>query len=176
LGTLANIIKSEIQEDTLKSKDDLILLENMLGTLYKKRDFMKNLEKEAKENSANLGKRRVKFLFYLIGAQMAFTQYGTYVKYSWDILEPICCLFSIFDMIVAYSFWLRKNHEFDYQAFEQRYLEEKVSFELGRQIGFQEEMGDIEKMIQHLEVWKYMQSDDLADIIEALDEKFQKIK
>ena len=159
----------------MSAKNDLITIDEILETLYKKRDFLNQIKDEAVSASSNKSKRRIKALFYLIFAQMAFTQYGTYVKYSWDILEPICCLFGIFDAFVAYAFWMRHNRDFDYETFEVDYLNERISVELGRQIKFDEEMKDIELMISHMEVWNYLQSDDMPDILEALDQKYKVI-
>lgn len=170
---LASIIRGEVQKDALHSKKDFILIEDILNTLYRKREFLLSLKQEAIADSDNQAKRRVRALFYLIFAQIMFTQYGTYVKYSWDILEPICCLFGIFDTILGYSYWMMSDRSFSFEGFEKGYLDERVERNLGRQIGYDEEMRDIEGMIEHMEVYRYLQSDNLGDILEALDEKFQ---
>lgn len=175
-GMLASIIRGEVQKDSLTSKTDLILIEEMLSTLYTKKEFLLELKEEARLDSENSAKRRVRMLFYLVSAQILFSQYGTYVKYSWDILEPITCLFGIFDMIVGYSYWMMNDKNFSYENFEKGYLDQRVEKDLGKQIGFEEEMEDITSMIEHMEVYKYLQSDDLPDILEALDDKFDLVK
>jgi len=38
--------------------------------------------------------------------QFALVQYGTYVAFSWDIMEPITCTMTLGDVIIGYYFWL----------------------------------------------------------------------
>lgn len=38
--------------------------------------------------------------------QFALVQYGTYVAFSWDIMEPITCTMTLGDAIIGYFFWL----------------------------------------------------------------------
>lgn len=111
----------------------------------------------------------------MIAAQMVFTQYGTYYQYSWDIMEPICCLFGIFDMIAGYAYWLGNTKEFDYEIFEHNYIESKVSKEFQGVSGFNEDLHDIESMIQHMELYKTLLTEGLPEIIEALDHKFKPV-
>jgi len=33
-------------------------------------------------------------------------QYGTYIAFSWDIMEPITCGMTLGDTIVGYFFWI----------------------------------------------------------------------
>lgn len=60
--------------------------------------------------------RRIKFLSFFVLCQAAFTQYGSYVSYSWDIMEPIVCFFGTVDMFLAYLFWYIHGKDFDYAA------------------------------------------------------------
>lgn len=41
------------------------------------------------------------------------TQYGTYVVFSWDIIEPITCLMGFSDAVLGYLFWLRTGKPWD---------------------------------------------------------------
>lgn len=52
-------------------------------------------------------------------------QYATYILLSWDIMEPITCLFGIFDIALAYYFWLATHSEFDYFNLKARYIRKK---------------------------------------------------
>lgn len=109
---------------------------------------------------------------------MLFTQWGTYVQYSWDIMEPIACLFGLMDMILAYSYWIYSNHEFDFKTFEDDYLNDKVFNQLGKEINFNEEMDDINQMITHMKVYEKLNScsDDLPKLMEGLDAKFHRLE
>lgn len=114
-------------------------------------------------------------LYGFFWLQIFFTQYGTYYEYSWDIMEPICCLFTILDAIIAYTYWMVKNEDYSFETFESEYIQKKVNKILGRNILFSEEMSDIVAMINHMEVWKSLHNNDLSIILEALDDKFAKI-
>ena len=45
--------------------------------------------------------------------QFFITQYGTYVMFSWDIMEPITCGMTLLDSVFAYSFWLWAGKPWD---------------------------------------------------------------
>lgn len=109
---------------------------------------------------------------------MAFTQWGTYVQYSWDIMEPIANIFGIIDVILAYSYWMLKNNDFDYKTFQDTYLNQTVSQQLGKEINFNEEMEDIQDMIGHIKIFEKINSssDDMARRMEGLDAKFQPLE
>jgi hypothetical protein len=43
----------------------------------------------------------VNFIFW----QFMLVQYGTYIAFSWDIMEPITCCMTMGDAYLAYIFW-----------------------------------------------------------------------
>ena len=96
-------------------------------------------------------------LYSIIAAQMVFTQYGTYYLYSWDIMEPLCCLFGILDMNLAYLYWLLHGQEFCFETFEKEFLKEKLQKSL-KTLTFEEQYDDTLDMIEHLESWKNLYS------------------
>ena len=59
----------------------------------------------------------------IILAQYAFTQYGTYVMFSWDIMEPITAMMSLSDAIVGYWFWLLKGKPWNLNDLRAHYYE-----------------------------------------------------
>lgn len=109
---------------------------------------------------------------------MFFTQWGSYYEYSWDVMEPITCLFGIMNVIFAYSYWIYNNEEFNFKTFEDQYLDELVAAQLGKEINFKEEMDDINKMISHMKVHEKLNSssDDLPKLLKGLDSKFHPIE
>jgi hypothetical protein len=38
--------------------------------------------------------------------QFLLIQYGTYISFSWDIMEPITCGMTLGDAVLAYLFWI----------------------------------------------------------------------
>ena len=59
----------------------------------------------------------------IILAQYAFTQYGTYVMFSWDIMEPVTAMMSLSDAIVGYWFWLLKGKPWNLNDLRAHYYE-----------------------------------------------------
>jgi hypothetical protein len=57
------------------------------------------------------------------------------------------------DVILAYSYWIYSNNDFDFKTFEDSYLDDLVSNQLGKEINFAEEMNDINKMVSHMKVY-----------------------
>lgn len=174
-GVINSIFRENLQRDALQSKKELLLINATLDTLENKRKTLMEIREEATSQNEKKSRRRLKLLYGVMGAQMFFTQYGTYYQYSWDIMEPICCLFGVFDMMIAYSYWLANSKDFDFETFEQSYIDAKVSKEFGEVTGFSEDLRDIDSMIEHMELWKIIQSEGLPQIIEALDQKFKPI-
>ena len=49
--------------------------------------------------------------------QFAFSQYGTYILFSWDIMEPIMACVSLTDVIAGYFFWMYCGKPWDLDSF-----------------------------------------------------------
>lgn len=169
---LKKIIESKIQKDSLGIKFEMEIIEKLLDVLKEKKEVLLDLKTNVETSYRNRSKRRIKFLYSLVLLQMAFTQYGTYVKYSWDVMEPICCLFGIFDSILAYSFWMANNNDYSLEQFEQQYIDKNLSKYFNKYFDMREQLEDIDKMINHFELWKSLHSESLPEILEALDKKF----
>jgi hypothetical protein len=178
MGVLASLIRLKVQRDAFKSKNEGNVIKEILSTLYTKRRVLNKLKKDRIGALKTRSNRRLKGLYTLIGLQMFFTQWGSYVQYSWDIMEPIACLFGIMDLILAYSYWIYSNNDFDFKTFEDSYLDDLVSKQLGKEINFTEEMNDINKMVSHMKVHEKLNSssDDLPKLMEGLDTKFHPIE
>lgn len=173
--TLQKIIEGKIQGDSLKLKTDLDRIEQMLKVLYQKKQSILEIKTAVEERFTTRSKRRLKALYSLIIFQMMFTQWGTYVKYSWDVMEPICNLFAIFDSILAYSFWLSKNDDYSLENFEKSFIDSRTERTLNKKFKISDQLNDIEAMISHLELWKSLHSESLPEILEALDQKFKRV-
>lgn len=170
---LRKIVENKIQKDCLRIKSEVETVDKMLAVLHDKRQLLDEIKGQVHESLLKRSQRRLKVLYSLIFAQVLFTQYGTYVKYSWDVMEPITCLMGIVDMILAYIFWMMNNSSYSFEAFEQNFIDSKTKSKLGSKFNVLEEINDIDAMINHLELWKRLHSDSLPHILEALDTKFK---
>ena len=107
-------------------------------------------------------------MFSLLFTQIMAIQYGTYVLYSWDIMEPITCLLGVFDMIVAYSFWLFTNNPYSYEAIGHRFVENRrVRYYRKDQLDLSE-IEDIMQLIDHFESKKDLLSPNLNEVLKGL--------
>lgn len=175
LSSLTNIVRSKVQKDSLMAKSDLENINRILETLLLKKNSLNEIKSEVIKEVQKKSTRRLKMLYALFGLQIFFTQYGTYYEYSWDIMEPICCLFGIMDSILGYVYWLTHNQDYDFENFEHDYIDKKAGQILGKNVRFEEEINDVEAMINHMEVWKSLSSRNISEILEALDTKFAKV-
>lgn len=173
--TLKKLIQSKILTDNIKLKTDMKRIDDMLKILYAKKGMIDNLKAEVKGRVEKRSSRRLKYFYSLILAQLAFTQYGTYVKYSWDIMEPICLLFGIMDSILAYAYWMSNNNDYSLEQIEGSYYESYLNKYFKKHPDIRLELDDVEKMIDHLEVWKSLHSESLPEILQALDRKFDTV-
>lgn len=137
----------ESESDTKEfSRDDvsLMLREAMSGhcfNVYKERErLIQDLElidnalkpmqyevKKAKKVSHVKSVRSGITFFSIILAQFAFSQYGTYVMFSWDIMEPIMACVSLSDAIAGYMFWLWTGKPWDLDSLRTHYYEKALA-------------------------------------------------
>lgn len=52
-------------------------------------------------------------------------QYGTYLAFSWDIMEPITCGMTLGDSICAYLFWMWSKKPYSLDGLKDYFFERK---------------------------------------------------
>lgn len=52
-------------------------------------------------------------------------QYGTYIAFSWDIMEPITCGMTLGDAICAYLFWIWSKRPYSIEGLREFFFERK---------------------------------------------------
>ena len=72
------------------------------------------------------------FLF-LFCCQFGLTQYGTYIAFSWDIIEPITCTMTLMDATLAYLFWMWTGQPYDMEGLRTHYFHRKLKKLMRRQ-------------------------------------------
>ena len=109
-----DIIKEKLLKDTVYFEKKRNLYESVQKTLQSSLTKKQDIHKTLLTINDKKAKRRIKLLSAFILFQAVFTQYGTYVSYSWDIMEPIVCFFGTIDMFFAYLFWYIHEKDFNY--------------------------------------------------------------
>lgn len=55
---------------------------------------------------AHLSSTKMGFMFMtILSTQFALVQYGTYIAFSWDIMEPIAACLTLSDAVAVFWFW-----------------------------------------------------------------------
>lgn len=96
--------------------NQLELIEEVLEPL---RGDVENCLEDASVKSVRTG---VAFSSIML-AQFLAVQYGTYVAFSWDIMEPITCSMTLFDAILVYYFWLMTGKPWDVDGLRSHFYE-----------------------------------------------------
>jgi len=52
-------------------------------------------------------------------------QYGTYIAFSWDIMEPITCGMTLGDAICSYFFWIWSKRPYSVAGLKEFFYERK---------------------------------------------------
>jgi len=101
----------------------------LLGQLELINEALRPIEGEINncKEEANIMSTRTGYYFAgAILAQFAFSQYGTYVAFSWDIMEPITCAFTLFDAIAAYWFWCWSGKPWDVNGLREHFFDRRL--------------------------------------------------
>jgi calcium uniporter protein, mitochondrial len=57
--------------------------------------------------------------------QFALIQYGTFIAFSWDIMEPLTCGMTLGDALVGYLFWIRSGRPYSLDGLREHFYERK---------------------------------------------------
>lgn len=78
------------------------------------------------ERAADRSARRVLWSFASIFVtQFALIQYGTYLAFSWDIMEPITCGMTLGDVVCGYFFWIWTKRPYSLEGLRDHFFERK---------------------------------------------------
>ena len=121
------------------SSEEKDVIHSQRDILKKHRKPMDDIRGNIERDAELYAKRRIFTIFYIIASQYLLVQYGTYIMFSWDIMEPITCAMTLGDAVIAYIFWcLTKNsysisgvYDYFYKK-RLRKLEKKENFDRGK--------------------------------------------
>ena len=103
---LAIIIRDAI---AMQAKEFNSERDQLIGQLELIEEILQPLDAEVNNCLEDASIKSIKYgtLFTTIMClQFGLVQYGTYVAFSWDIMEPITCCMTLLDAIYCYFFWL----------------------------------------------------------------------
>ena len=98
--------------------------------------------------------------------------------FSWDIMEPIACCLEALDLVLAYTFWISTNKEFELGDIQDQLMTQRAK-KLYLKHGFNvKKYNDTNNILQYLLKKKNILSDNLDHVMEALnyEGQFEKSK
>uniref|UniRef100_A0A7S3CPW2 Calcium uniporter protein C-terminal domain-containing protein n=1 Tax=Strombidium rassoulzadegani TaxID=1082188 RepID=A0A7S3CPW2_9SPIT len=101
---------------SLQSSDlaaEVSFLESQLEQMRQSIEPLEALRQECQEQGRAQARRWVNSFAAILLSQFMLTQYGTYVAFSWDIVEPLTCVMSFSDACLGYLFWLQTGKPWD---------------------------------------------------------------
>ena len=162
------ITEKNLYERAIEAKNHIEQIDNKLNFLRKKLADFEELASTAEAKLLVRAKKRLKWFSGLIFTQLLAIQYGTYVAFSWDVMEPITCLLGILDVIIAYSFWLSTNRAYSFNNIGLNYIESRRK-KAYRKIGIDtEEIEETKNLIKLLETQKLLLSPKVEDLLQGL--------
>ena len=163
------LIKKSLLNMALEAKSNVADLDARISFLKDKLSKYEEVQKITDQKLEKKSKRRVRLFFSWIFTQILLVQYGTYVAFNWDVMEPITCLLGVSDLIIAYSFWLFTNTNFSYENMKRNYVEKyKSRFAKADELDL-EEIDEIKQMLVYLESKKLVYSEKMGDTLEAIN-------
>ena len=137
-----NAHEAREEKDVVRAKYDL------LKTHRKPLDEVKS---RIERDSELYAKRKILTMFSVIFSQYVLVQYGTYIMFSWDIMEPITCAMTLGDAVFAYLFWAWTKTSYSMSGVFQHYYNKKKA-KLSKKENFDEEQ--YEKIQSTLSIMK----------------------
>lgn len=166
---LLNVLVREIiLNNSLSESTKLTLYDQRLSFLQTKLSLLEERKKETLLMYEKKAKKRVRWIYAFLLSQIFVTQYGTYVKYSWDVMEPISCLLGILDLIIAYAFWMSTNKEYSFETVHENYIQKKERRLIRHGMIEVSEIEDVKEMIDDLETRRAFYSHRREDVYRVL--------
>lgn len=149
IESLGKIATLQLTNQIQSRKHYLIALMNSIKANYS----YQLQKKQDLEQAANKHANRVMWSFFgTIALQFAAVQYGTYVVYSWDIMEPITCLMGMGDACIGYFFWINCNkQDYSLEGIHNYFYSKKLSKLYKKNNLSQEETQKIDSIVNDLE-------------------------
>ena len=123
---LALIVRESLHEHAEGVRSERKLLRNQLEILKRQLEPQERIVAECEHHGKVVARRYINTFAGFIGFQYFLTQYGTYVAFSWDIIEPFSCLMSFSDAFFAYVFWVYTGKPWDLVGLQEHFSKKKM--------------------------------------------------
>lgn len=163
------VVQKILLNSALNAKSEVADIDTKIAFLREKLSRYQEVKANVDQKLSNSSRKRVRIFLSFVFFQILLTQYGTYVAFNWDVMEPITCLLGIIDLIIAYGFWLSTSKSFSYSGMQSNYIEKyKARFAKKDELDL-EEIEQIKKCITWLESKKLIYSPKLEDTLRAIN-------
>lgn len=120
------IIRESLHQHAESVRSERKLLRTQLDILKQQLEPQERIMAECKHHGMVVARRYINAFAGIIGFQYFLTQYGTYVAFSWDIIEPFSCMMSFSDAFFAYVFWVYTGKPWDLVGLQEHFSKKKM--------------------------------------------------
>ena len=129
---VAMLMRDAMAKMSVKTNNETQDLIDQLELLNAALDPIQKILENCKED-ANLTANRYGWTFAsIILLQFLATQYGTYIAFSWDVLEPITAMITLSDAVIGYFFWLWAGRPWNVDSIRMFFFSRRVDTLLRR--------------------------------------------
>jgi hypothetical protein len=116
------LIREVLAEKASNAKEEREILEQKLYLLEKQKEPMVKKLEEVERFADRSARRALWSLASVFVTQFALVQYGTFIAFSWDIMEPFTCGMTLFDTLFGYLFWIRSGRPYSLDGLREHFF------------------------------------------------------
>ena len=116
------MIREVLAEKASNAKEEREILEQKLYLLEKQKEPMVKKLEEVERFADRSARRALWSLASVFVTQFALVQYGTFIAFSWDIMEPFTCGMTLFDTLFGYLFWIRSGRPYSLDGLREHFF------------------------------------------------------
>ena len=117
------LLRTSLADSAQGTRDEKLFLKEQLRVLEEKVHTVEDLKLQCKYEGKVAARSRTNIFAAVVASQFALFQYGTYVAYSWDIIEPLACIAGFVDAFFASIFWIRTGKPWDVSGLNKYYAD-----------------------------------------------------
>ncbi|KAM3145462.1 hypothetical protein pb186bvf_002506 [Paramecium bursaria] len=163
------IVKKVILKLGNNSKAQKALIEQEISFLRQKEVRLSALKREAEKELEQKHQTQLQKIYFYLISQIIFTQYGTYWVWGWGVMEPITYMIGIFDLIIAYIFWMRTTKAYSFENVLKVAISKHIDDQLEQKFHYKDELNDVQLMIEYLNFKSMIFSSNIQDILNVIE-------
>lgn len=145
------LMRESLHEHASGIRQEREMLHNHLILLKKQLEPLEQVKTECQHLGMISARRYVNSFAGIILGQYFLTQYGTYVAFSWDIIEPIACCMTMSDALIAYIFWVNTGRPWDVNGLRDHFQTRKMNKAIKKNIFDQDKYNNLKQAIEQVE-------------------------